>query len=131
MYVSEIRPYWLLVTKGYGFTIDDIDGSCPKDLQPYADAYNLERKDRDFEMWAWWGNYGIPALVFSIEHCLAGKKAKTEYVELPLMASEQDREEKKQRDIIEQRKKLYHDLLEMEKQWKANHPEKAKGDKDS
>lgn len=31
-------------------------------------------------MHMWWGNYGISALVYAIEHCLAGKKAKSEYV---------------------------------------------------
>lgn len=42
-YCAEIRPFWLLVTKGYGFTVHDIDTSCPADLQPYADVYNLDK----------------------------------------------------------------------------------------
>lgn len=40
---------------------------------------------RDEEMWMWWGNYGISALVFAIEHCLAGRNAKTRYIGKPIM----------------------------------------------
>lgn len=73
-YCAEIRPFWLLVTKGYGFTVHDIDTSCPADLKPYADVYNLEKKQRDNDMWMWFGTYGLSAVSVAVEHCLAGKK---------------------------------------------------------
>lgn len=43
-----------------------------------------------------YGNYGISALMFSIEHCLAGSKAKSSYIKEPVMsnATEEDDEEK-------------------------------------
>lgn len=40
----------------------------------------------------WWGNYGISALVFAVEHCLAGRSAKTEYVEKPILFRESEKE---------------------------------------
>lgn len=75
---------WLLYTKGYGFTVKDIDSSCPADLEPYAEAYKLEMKQRDTEMWSWFGNYGISAFGVAIDHCLHGDKARATYVEKPI-----------------------------------------------
>lgn len=78
------------MTKGYGFTAHDIDMSCPADLQPYADAYSLERKQRDNEMWMWFGSYGLSAVAVAVEHCLSGKKAKLKYIDKPVMAQQND-----------------------------------------
>lgn len=46
----------------------DIDASCPADLQPYADAYNLDKKQRDNEMWMWFGTYGLSAVSVAVEN---------------------------------------------------------------
>ncbi len=73
-----------MVSKGYGLTVPEIDASCPTDLQPYADAYMLERRQRDAEAWMQWGSYGLSAVTTAIEHNLAGKKAKSEYVKRPM-----------------------------------------------
>ena len=62
----------------------DIDTSCPTDLQPYADAYNLDKKQRDNEMWMWFGTYGLSAVSVAVEHCLAGRKAKSKYIKKPI-----------------------------------------------
>ena len=43
---------------------------------------------RDEEMWMWWGNYGISALMFSIEHCFSGQKARLEYIKKPVLSEE-------------------------------------------
>lgn len=34
----------------------------------------------------WWGNYGISALTVSLEHCLAGKKAKSKFLNNSIMS---------------------------------------------
>lgn len=73
-----------MVTKGYGLTSHDIDMSCPADLEPYEKAYLLEQKNKDAQMWTWWGSYGISATLVAVERCLAGQKAKAKYVEQPL-----------------------------------------------
>lgn len=62
----------------------DIDTSCPADLKPYADAYNLDKKQRDNDMWMWFGTYGLSAVSVAVEHCLAGKKAKSKYIDKPI-----------------------------------------------
>lgn len=85
MYCEEIRPYWLLVTKGYGLNVDDIDWSCPADLEPYSKAYKLQMQQQDSQLYTM-GIYALSAVKVAIEHCLAGKKAKSEYIKEPLLS---------------------------------------------
>lgn len=70
-----------MVTKGYGFTVNDIDQSCPTDLEPYEKAHKKELVEQDNLQYLWWGKYGLSSLGVAIEHCLAGKKAKSKYVD--------------------------------------------------
>lgn len=84
MYCNEIRPYWLLATKGYGFSVEDIDMSCPADLEPYSKAYMLAQKEADSNMWAWWGTYGLSATLTAIDRALNGNKARAKYIEKSL-----------------------------------------------
>lgn len=92
IYCEEIRPYWLIATKGYGFTVHDIDWSCPSDLEPYAKAHKREVIVQDTLMHAWWGAYGLSAVSVAVEHCLAGKKAVSEYTKNPIMRDLEERE---------------------------------------
>lgn len=39
------------VTKGYGFTVDDIDWLCPADLEPYENAKKIEENLYDTRQW--------------------------------------------------------------------------------
>ena len=73
-----------MVTKGYGLSIQDIDNSCPADLEPYAKAHNLEVKENDMFSHLWWGRYGISALTVAIDHCFS-KKAKSEYIKTAIL----------------------------------------------
>lgn len=79
-----------MVTKDYGFTIDDIDWSCPADLEPYAKAHNEEIKEKDMLMWSWWGNYGLSAVAVAVEHVLAGRKARSEYIDKAIIQKAED-----------------------------------------
>lgn len=58
----------------------DIDWACPADLRPYEQAYKLEDQKRENDIWRWCGNYGVSALIFAIDHCMNGRKAKSEYL---------------------------------------------------
>lgn len=40
-----------MVTKGYGLTVNDIDQSCPADLEPYAIAYKEQMNIFDAQNW--------------------------------------------------------------------------------
>ncbi len=74
-----------MVTKGYGFTANDIDWSCPADLDPYVKAHKLEAIENDSAAYAVCGNYVLSAISVAVEHCLAGRKARSKYIEKPIM----------------------------------------------
>lgn len=46
-------------------------------------GYEIKRKDRDEEVWSYLGTYGISAVLTAVEHCLAGSKAVSKYIEKP------------------------------------------------
>lgn len=50
-------------------------------------------------MHAWWGNYGLSAVFVAVEHCLAGKKAISKYIEEPILSQFQFSEEEKQKEV--------------------------------
>lgn len=41
-------------------------------------------KERESDVWNFVGTYGISALIYAIDHCLNGKKAKSEYIKKPI-----------------------------------------------
>ena len=56
----------------------------------------MEENRKNELIHAWVGNYGISALVYAVEHCLSGSKAKTSYIEKPIRLFELTDEEKAQ-----------------------------------
>ena len=58
----------------------------PKKLKPFQLAYKKRQQELDAQMHMWWGNYGISALIYAIEHCLAGNKAKSQYVKESILS---------------------------------------------
>ena len=115
----------LLATKGYGFAVHDIDMSCPADLEPYMLAYEQEQGMKDRQAWNWVGSYGISALVFAIDHCFNGKKAKTEYMKSPIT----EMPKINQQEIQRQREAFVMSLQAMKTNWELNHPKKDKDSK--
>lgn len=114
--MREIRPHWLLVTKGYGFTTHDIDMSCPADLKPYLLAYEQEQAIKDRQAWSWIGSYGISALIFAIDHCFNGRKATTKYVG----SANVDREEYEEKEAQKQRDLFVAGLMAMQANFEMN-----------
>ena len=74
------------MTKGYGFSVNDIDWSSPADLEPYAKAHKLELQENDSIAYAICGNYVLSAISVAIDHCVHGKKAKSEYIKESLLS---------------------------------------------
>ena len=118
-----------MVTKGYGFTVNDIDFSNPSELEPYAQAYRLENKERDAEMHAWIGSYMISAIAVSVEKVIFGRKSKLEYIKKPII--EQIEEENRvltDEDIQKLREQLMNKLINMQKTFEANHTDEIHKD---
>lgn len=59
--------------------------SCPKELEPFIETERLKMIRRDEDMYVM-GVYTQRAVAVAIEHCLAGRKAKSKYFDKPLMA---------------------------------------------
>lgn len=89
-----------MVTKGYGFSVDDIDWSCPADLDPYAKAYKLQIQHQDAQLHTM-GLYALSAISVAIEHNFAGKKAKSKYIEEPFLSKVFDDEGLTEEEKIE------------------------------
>lgn len=54
-------------------------------------------------MWLWFGTYGISAFSFSIDHCVNGREAKTEYLEHSLLSKKDDDGEMSEEELKKQR----------------------------
>jgi len=59
----------------------------PRKIKPFYEAHKIKRKMLDEEMWCM-GAYIHNAVLSAVEKNLAGKKAKTSYLEKPFMQEE-------------------------------------------
>lgn len=114
-----------MVTKGYGFTAEDIDNSCPTDLKPYEKAYMFEQENRDMQMWGWMGAYAQKAMICAMDSILNGKKAKVEYFEKPIFGKQTKEDKELTEDEIRQLR-LQHrlDMEVMKANFDLTHPKK-------
>lgn len=92
-----------MVTKGYGLTIDDIDWSCPAELEPYAKAHNLNLEEQDTLSWEL-GIYFNSAIRSALDSMFNGRDAKIEYMKEPIFSHigeerKELSEEKKDRQV--------------------------------
>lgn len=106
--------------------VEDIDGSCPTDLQPYADAYLQDMRQRDAEMWTWWGTYGLSAVSIAIERNLAGKKARGKYIKEPVFNDLANVQRTDEQSIQQQREAFVLKMRAMKANWDLNHPKEDK-----
>ena len=59
----------------------------PRKIKPFYEAHKIKRKMLDEQMWCM-GAYIHNAVLTAVERNLAGKKAKTKYLEKPFMQEE-------------------------------------------
>ena len=50
----------------------------PHIIKCISKGYKEQKIEKDAMMHAWWGTYGLSAVAVAVEHCLNGKKAKSE-----------------------------------------------------
>ena len=78
----------------------------PNELSAFYKAYKNNKKIKDEEMWMWFGNYGISALIVAIDRCFGGKKSKAEYIKEPILSQTfkndglTEEEKQKQRELF-------------------------------
>lgn len=64
--------------------------SCPKELEPFENAYIKKIKEKDYFAWLF-NQYTLSAVSVAVEHCLAGNKAKSEYIKKPMLSDVKDK----------------------------------------
>ena len=105
--------------------MDEFKTLNPTKLELYAKGFQMRQEERDNEMWMWFGNYGISALVYAMDHVLNGSnKAKSKYAEKPILLSHKLNKSNQEEKLRQQRELFWASLLTMEKNWKLSHPEK-------
>ena len=105
-----------MVTKGYGLSVDDIDWSCPAELEPYNKAHSMEQKEQDEQLWSM-GIYVESDVRTEIDRSFHGKKATSKYIEKPILQTlcADDGRTQEERDEKELKKMLLY-----EEQWAIN-----------
>jgi hypothetical protein len=78
----------------YGMTEEQFWNSNPRIIKVWEQAYKNEQNRMNNLIYNWVGNYGVSALMFAIDHCLNGRKAKAKYLEQPIQIFELTEEEK-------------------------------------
>lgn len=100
--------------------------STPKVLRAYDEAYVIKRKEEDRIAWLQWGNYGVSALVFAIDHCLNGQKARSKYSEKPMMKEIEENNKPLTEEEIKRQRELFVAKLEiMKTNFELNHKKKV------
>lgn len=79
----------MFITKGYGFSITDIDNSCPKEIEYYEKAYKQEIEQYDLRAWIA-GQYTYVAFGSVLSQAFSSKnyrndKKSNSYPEKPFM----------------------------------------------
>ena len=96
-------PHYLSI----GLSYKEFMHSTPKVLKAYDKAYIKKIETFDNLAWQFCGNYMLSAVAVAVEHCLAGRKARSEYVSEPrLKDCMLTEDEKRQKQLDEFVKKL-------------------------
>lgn len=79
--MEDIFPYYLAI----GVTRDVFFDSNPYELKPYIQAFKTVRMQKDEDNF-YLMHYMASAVTYAVEHCLAGRKARTELIKEPILS---------------------------------------------
>lgn len=96
--------------------------SCPKELEPYEKSHRKKLEEQDYLQHMWWGNYGLSAVSVAVEHCFAGRKAKSKYIEKPILKEIEERNKPLSEEELQRQRELFVAKLEvMKTNFELNH----------
>ena len=114
-----------------GMSKNEFMHSTPKVLKAYGEAYRIKLKTIDRLAWQFGGSYILSAVSVAVEHCLAGKKAKSEFVKKPILQEYEDANRPLSEAEKQQQRELFVATLEaMKTNFELNHKQKKGGDND-
>lgn len=109
-----------------GVTWQEFWGMNPHIIKCLQKGYEEKMKQEDCLQYLWWGSYGLSAVTVAVEHCLAGKKAKSKYVEKTIMHEIEERNKPLSEEELQRQRELFVAKLEvMKTNFELNH---SKGD---
>lgn len=111
-----------------GMTKNEFMHSTPKVLKAYTEAYKIKLKTLDRLAWQFCGSYVLSAVSVAVEHCLGGKKAKSEYVKTPMMEKIEAENRPLSEEELQKQRELFVARLEaMKANFDLNHKPKKTG----
>lgn len=115
-------PHYLAI----GVSWERFMDSCPKELEPYDIAYKKRLREQDYLQYLWWGKYGVSAVYVAVEHCLAGKKAKSKYVDKPVLKEMEEQNKPMSEEELQKQRELFVAKLEvMKTNFELNHKKES------
>lgn len=96
--------------------------SCPKELEPYDLAHQKQIEEQDYLQYLWWGNYGMRAVGVAVEHCLNGRKARSEFIKKPVLQQIAEQNKPLSEEELQKQRELFVARLEiMKANFELNH----------
>lgn len=93
----------------------------PKKLNAFFKANKLKLKVQDEQMWLM-GQYVLSAVSVAVEHCLAGRKAKSKYVKQPFTREVEEQNKPLTEEELQRQRELFVAKLEiMKTNFELNH----------
>lgn len=109
-----------------GISVEEFKHMTPYKLECCLKGHNLKREMRDEEMWLWWGHYGLSAVSVAVEHCLAGKKARSKYIEKPIYRELEEQNKPMSEEELQRQRELFVAKLEvMKTNFELNHKKRS------
>ena len=102
-----------------GMTYDFFMHHSPRVFPSFYKAYKIMEKKRDEEAWRM-GIYNQSAVSVAVEHCFAGRKAQSKYIEKPLLMQAEINQNAEVEQLTEAEKQKQVELLFMRLQVQAH-----------
>ena len=77
---------WFPQAYVFGITWEQFWHMNPRIIKCISLGHEKKIKEYDSLIHTWVGTYGLSVLQVAIEHCMAGKKARSKYIEEPIMS---------------------------------------------
>ena len=103
----------------YGITWEQFWGMNPRIIKLISKGHENKIKKRDEEAWRM-GIYNQSAVSVAVEHCLAGRKAQSKYIEKPFLMQAEINQKAEAEQLTEAEKQKQVELLFMRLQVQAH-----------
>lgn len=104
--------------------------SNPRKIKIYTKANKIKMQVQDEVIWSACGNYVLSAVFVAVEHCLAGNKAKSKYIEQPISKIIEERNRPLTEEELQRQRELFVQEIEnMRIRFQKHHKAKKKSGK--